>query len=410
MINLLKDRLVRALLVSLSAVYKLQYHILFMIVFVGIGIPLHSLSEEYVEEDIIVEELVSEPQSASQNPTPVVKTYSKGQPKVVIYNNHKVDQTSAQAPNISTQPVVRVTGTPITKVPAVELRQSRQEAELMTEQKIVEKLESSRLRDEQERLNKLFPSESAKTVVANGAAIAPVDISAQAQAPSIVHNNRDSLYLGFHGGQAFNVVQQVENLESYGSFGVSAGSELPGGIILEGSFFFTAHALDPTKPVFFRDVNYQNHFDKSYFTDVDQWSGVLAIKYSPFSTRLRPYVGVAIAYNNWVYNDHYSFDYRCEVLRTPYCPSIGYSSDSVDLGVNIGVDIKLNKKLSIGGSVLINAYNIYHNNDTIDPYAAQQREYNRRASYHGVDHLLYEHFKMEETNWIIASINAKLYF
>ena len=140
MINL-KNRMVNTLLVSLSPIYKLQYHILFLIVFIGIGIPLHSLAEEYVDEDIIIEDLIVAPQS--QTP---VKSYSKEQPRVVIYNNHRVDQSSAQAPNISTQPVVRVTGIPITKAPTVELRQSRQEAELLTEQKIVEKLESSRLR------------------------------------------------------------------------------------------------------------------------------------------------------------------------------------------------------------------------------------------------------------------------
>ena len=398
------------LLVFLSAVYKLQYQILFLIVFVGIGIPLHSISEEYIEEDIIIEDLVSSPQPASQ-PTPVIKTYSEGQPKVVIYNNHKVDQSSAQAPNISTQPVLRVTGTPIIKAPTAELRQSRQEAELITEQRIVEKLESSRLRDEQERLNKLFPTGAAKTVVAGGAAITPVDISAQAQALSSIPNARtDNLYLGFHAGQASNFFQQVDNLESYGSFGVSAGSYFQSGIIIEGSFAFTSHAIAPTQTVFFRDVNYQNHFDNSYSTDIQQWSGMLALKYSPFSSRLKPYLGVVAAYNQWIYRDQYSFDYSCEVLRTPYCPGFDYNSHSVDLGVTVGADVHLNKKLSVGLSIVMNVYNIYHNNTTRDPYAALQEEYNRWSHYQGDRVPIYQHFKMEETNWIIASINAKLYF
>ena len=398
MINL-KNKMVNTLLVSLSPIYKLQYHILFLIVFIGIGIPLHSLSEEYVDEDIIIEDLIVAPQS--QTP---VKSYSE--PKVVIYNNHKVDQSSTQAPNVSTQPVVRVTGVPITKAPTVELRQSRQEAELLTEQKIVEKLESSRLRDEQERLNKLFPSGTAKTVVANGTAMTLVDISAQVQAPSVAQDaHKENLYLGFHGGQAGNILQQVENLESYGSFGISAGSHFQSGIILESSLFFTAHTFDPR----LRGANHRNHFDEGYYTDVDQWSGMLAVKYTPFSSRLKPYLGVVIAYNQWVYRDQYSFDdYDCEMLLTPYCPSLGFNSHSVDLGLNIGADMKLNNKLSIGLSILMNVYNIYHNNTTRDPYAAHRREYNRQAQRFG--DYPYEHFKMEETNWIIASINAKLYF
>ena len=406
MFNLLKNQLMNTLLVSLSAVYKLQYHILFFIVFAGIGIPLHAISEEYVEEDIIIEDLVSVPQS-----TPVIKTYSKGQPKVVIYNNHKVDQSSTQAPNISTQPVLRVAGTPITKAPTAELRQSRQEAELMTEQRIVEKLESSRLRDEQERLNKLFPSGAAKTVVADGAAIAPVDISASASAVSSVPNAyKDNLYLSFHAGQAGNVFQQVDNLESYGSFGVSAGSYFQSGIIMEGSFAFTSHSIAPTQTVFFRDVNYRNHFDNDYSTDIQQWSGMLALKYSPFSSRLKPYLGLVAAYNQWIYRDQYSFDFNCEVLRTPYCPGLDYNSHSVDLGVTVGADVHLNQKLSVGLSVIMSVYNIYHNNTTRDPYATLQQEYNRWSHYHGNTVPIYQHFKMEETNWIIASINAKLYF
>ncbi len=405
MINL-KNRMVNTLLVSLSPIYKLQYHILFLIVFLGIGIPLHSIAEEYVEEDIIIEELAP----ASQTPAPQnqtrVKSYSEIQPKVVIYNNHKVDQSSAQAPNISTQPVVRVTGVPITKAPTVELRQSRQEAELMTEQKIVEKLESSRLRDEQERLNKLFPLESAKTVVVNGTAITPVDISAQVQAPSVVQDtHRENLYFGFHGGQFGTILKYVENLKSYGSFGVSAGSHFQSGIILESSLLFTTHTIVPRK----RDANYRNHADEGYYTDVDQWSGMLAVKYTPFSSRLKPYLGVVIAYNQWIYRDQYSFDYDdCEILRTPYCPSRGFNSHSVDVGLNIGADMKLNNKLSIGLSILMNVYNIYHNNTTTDPYAAHRREYNRQAQRFG--DYPYKHFKMEEMTWIIASINAKLYF
>ena len=408
MFNLLKNRLMDILLVSLSVVYKLQYYILFFIVCAGIGIPLHSIAEEYAEEDIIIEDIQS-PQPASQ-PNPIIKTHSEGQPKVVIYNNHKVDQSSAQSPNISTQPVLRVTGTPITKAPTAELRQSRQEAELMTEQRIVEKLESSRLRDEQERLNKLFPSEAGKTVVVGGTAIAPVDISAQVQASSSPNDHKDNLYLGFHIGQAGNVFQQVDNLESYGSFGVSAGSYFQSGIIIEGSFAFTSHAITPTQTVFFRDINYQNHFDNAYSTDVQQWSGMLAFKYSPFSSRLKPYLGMVAAYNQWIYRDQYSFDYSCEVLRTPYCPGLDYNSHSVDLGVTVGADVHLNKKLSIGLSVIMNVYNIYHSNTTRDPYAALQEEYNRWSHYHGSRVPIYQHFKMEETNWIIASINAKLYF
>ena len=118
-----------------------------------------------------------------------------------------------------------------------------------------------------------------------------VNISAQVQTPSVVQDaHKENLYLGFHGGQSGNILQQVENLESYGSYGVSAGSHFQSGIILESSLFFTPHIINPRHPVNFRDTNHQNHLDKDYYTNVDQWTGTLAVKYTPFSSRLKPYL------------------------------------------------------------------------------------------------------------------------
>ena len=386
----------------LSTVYKLQYHILFTIVFLGISIPLHAISEEYyIDEEDIIEESISPVPAKQKGQT------AEQQPKVIIYNNHQLDQSSAR-PNMSTQPVVRVTGVPITKAPTAELRKSRQEAELLTEQKIVEKLESSRLRDEQERLKKLFPSSPNKTVVAESGS----DLTVNAQVPNLLKEEADNnVFLGFHLGQSGNVLRQVDNLESYGSFGVSAGANSSSGLTVEGSLFFTPHAVSPEGFTAFRDQNLVYYYDEEYYTNISQWSGMLSVKYIPFSSlKLKPYIGIMAIYNIWQYTDYYGFEYNnCRFLNTPYCPDNGYKSHSVDAGLNLGLDVYLNKKLSIGAGLLINIYNIYHNNNTITPYSQYERAFfDRHNPYSSYNE--YQPVKMEETNWIIASINAKLYF
>ncbi|MEK6554975.1 MAG: outer membrane beta-barrel protein, partial [Bdellovibrionota bacterium] len=86
------------------------------------------------------------------------------------------------------QPTTVVSASPLAPSEADELRKARERAEIETEQKIVEKLERSRLQDEQKRLNRLFKpldEEQEKPAVAVIAPVAPVVAAPVAAAPVV---------------------------------------------------------------------------------------------------------------------------------------------------------------------------------------------------------------------------------
>lgn len=365
-----------------------------VIFLMGFILSFSLMAEELIEidkEDIVVVE--------KQGTT--TKAVSESDPKVIIMNNQKVDQQAVHDQNarVSYQPTVRVMGTPISTTYAAELKKSRHEAETQTEQKIVEQLESSRLRDEQERLKKLFGEKSAqKTVVANqvtevdsDTAVDNSEIYTELVSP-VQDQDEDSVYMGFHVGQASNLTRAIENVNSRGSIGLSFGAFDDSGLILESSFLYSKHEFINKNDIY-------NNNNESNSTDVHQLSGVLSLKYTPSLNRFRPYAGAAISYNYWVYSGNIRSEYSCKGLTLEKCDNQN-KSDSIDLGANIGADFQLNKRVSIGFNMFVNILNLYNNR------VAQINAYDDYRNYEDSS----EKVKIEETNWIIASINAKLYF
>ena len=369
-----------------------------IIILMGSVLSFPIIAEEIVEldkEDLVI----AEKQGAT----------AKASPKVVIMNNQQVDQQSMHDQNaqVSSQPVVRVVGAPISTTYASDLKKSRQEAEIQTEQKIVEQLESSRLRDEQERLKKLFGEKSAqKTVVAHpsqtiavedGKAVDNSEVYAELVSPA-QDEDEDSVYIGLQIGQSSNLTRAIENVGSRGSFGLSFGASDDSGLILESSFLYSKHELSQTSDIYENNTDNYNKFDS---TDVYQLSGMLSLKYTPSSNRFKPYVGATVSYNYWVYSDNINSHNACDGLTLERCDNQA-KADSIDLGANIGADFQLNKRISIGFNMFVNILNIYNNRlKENNSYDYTEYEY---------DSIRHENIKVEETNWIIASINAKLYF
>ena len=368
------------------------------ILLMGFILPLSLLAYEDIEidkEDIVI---IKEAGIAA-------KAVSDNEHQVVILNNQQVDQKAVHDQNaqVSHQPIVRVIGTPITATYATELKKSRQNAELQTEQKIVEKLESSRLMDEQERLTKLFGNKPAqKAVVTSSQAIVvegdkAVDgseVYTEVVSP-VQDKGTDRVYMGIHGGQASNLTHSLENVESFGSVGLSFGAYDDSGLILESSFFYAKHEIKNQSGNY-----YYNNAEP--FREVDQLVGSLSLKFTPSSGRFRPYAGVAVSYNYWL-DEYKNADGTC--YNSPYCDnSIQSNYDSVDLGANVGMDFILNHKISIGFNMLINVLNLTHNRPSpkVHPYRLVY------DNYYNVNNA--KEVNLEETNWLIASINAKLYF
>jgi hypothetical protein len=94
---------------------------------------------------------------------------------------------AAPAPELVKQPTTVVEATPLTTSHADDLRKSREQTEVETEQKIVEKLEQSRINDEKKRqdkvLNSMSDDKKEDVVVVPAPAPAPAVVAAPAPAP-----------------------------------------------------------------------------------------------------------------------------------------------------------------------------------------------------------------------------------
>ncbi len=371
-------------------------------------------ADQYIDADDVFEE------------EEVVVVKKSTPPPVVILNQQS--QGQVQKKQIYSQPSVRVDGIPIEKSQAIQLQQSRQEAEIQTEQKILEKLEGTRLRDEQERFKQLFknPANKKKAIIAQNG-VKNIQGNLYRQIPT--NEYKDRVYVGVIGGQITNLGQQVLNLRSYGSFGVSLGAHDESGLIMEGAFYYSTHWLSPNTNVFQNNIFQQNNFlggfnnvggfnnlggfntiGDAFFSTIRQLTGALSLKYTPFSNRFKPHAGVSIAYNLWLYQHNNNFSvnaigFNCH-LGYQFCANGFYKTNSIDLGVTVGVDLSLNKKVDIGFNVLANVLNLYNNHTSV--YA----NYYRNSAFFGVNGLIgaTNPITLEESNWMIASINVKLFF
>ena len=351
---------------------------------------------EYIDEDDVVEESVL-----------VSNKVKPAHAKVIINNQQKVEQKSNTG-QLSNQPTVHVKDVPIRKTFATELRKSRTDAEIETEQKIVEKLESARLRDEQERYNRLFgkpkphsvrESEHTKIVVPHTTHSYPV----QAIAKDTDENDR--AYLGLMAGQITNLSQQLINVQSFGSFGASFGTKDNSGLIIEGALYYSQHQITPMGNLFMNNIfNVGNFFSST----VQHLTGVLALMYSPMTSRMQPYAGVAASYNLWMYqhnNTYNMMNFNCH-LNYQFCANGFYKTNSIDIGINAGMDIKLNKKMDVGVNLLLNILNVYNN------HSRMYNNYYLQSAFYGMNGLFTPTapISLEETNWIIATLSAKFHF
>src|SRR6185312_2601845 len=86
----------------------------------------------------------------------VVQTQTVVAPATATVSAAPAAQAAVSAPSAVVQPTTVIEASPLTESGAEKLRKARQEAELYTEQNIVQKLEQSRLEDEKKRADVLF--------------------------------------------------------------------------------------------------------------------------------------------------------------------------------------------------------------------------------------------------------------
>lgn len=278
--------------------------------------------------------------------------------------NQAPSTATAQLQNTQAQkqPTTVIEATPLKESAAEQIRRTRQDAEVQTEQKIVEKLEQSRMEDEKKRANVLFgdkfnqlsnqQQEVSHPVVQPTPAPVPVQ---QVEEPK--ENVRDIIreelvsvkkaedltpdvpvvietkYVSAMAGVAS--LPDVRNVRGNYSLGVAFGNKYDN-FVLEGAFQFSNYTVDQGAALY--------NYSASYYplnVNVNQYSGQVTGKVQLFSGIIRPVLGALASYSyrsfNWTnMNSGYSTN------------GATAASHAFDIGALGGVDLEFNNKYSLG--------------------------------------------------------------
>ncbi len=290
-----------------------------------------------------------------------------------LYKEKQASGTSAPAPQqqiqvqiveAQKQPVTVIEDSPLSESKADQLRKSRQEAELYTEQTIVEKLEQSRIEDEKRRAEALFgdrlnKKEEAPAQVVAPVALPPVVVPAQpvVVAPAVVEaapaaevltkeDLKSELKMALEEAKAAQpeVIKDktfvsvmagtgdyadVANVRSQYAAGFALGREFQNRIQVEGTFGYSKYEVEQIADFF-----YNPFFPR--MTEVSQYNLGVGARYKLLTGMFQPMIGGLMSYTQREYKDTQFTTNRND-----------YNSTAIDLGLNISTDIMLSEKMSL---------------------------------------------------------------
>jgi len=356
--------------------------------------------------------------TVAQNDTTVITESEPAQGVVIMNSNTNTNSASAAA----VQPVTIVEAAPVADSKAELMRKARQSEEVKTEQKIVEKLEESRLREEQQRAERLFgdrieaPAAAAtatavatpNSAAASATAIVSEPVEAKPVTPTQVtierveivqpaapmreeryepaapvavsrmdieeekEEGRDRLFVGaILGAPNYS----ASNVKSNFGLGVSVGTILKTDWVLEGSFLFSNHSVD-------------TYWQYPLYRDLDQYDFSIAAKYYILSGRLKPYLGGSATYIYRKYQDRSQYGDAWNANPN----STEEDTHAVNAGLTAGVDFALNDNILLGAGLDYN-FNLMNRQDFQAQYSIPS----------GVKAL-------EEIDYTVIKINAKMTF
>lgn len=273
------------------------------------------------------------------------------------------------------QPTTVIEAAPLTESNAEKLRKSRQDAELSTEQSIVEKLEKSRLEDEKRRAEVLFgdkfntlaapvqapkaevqPVETAVVIPAQTVAVAPVVVST-AEVKKEEKMDREAIrgevtavlselkskedekpkttsYLGLLVGSGD--YPDAVNVRGQGSIGVALGRKFEDRLVVEGSFLYSNYSVEQRDGSCMVDVYGQTQCYPR-ITEMNQYSTSGLVKYQLLDGMLRPEIGTLLSYTYRTFSD------------TQFALSDdSVSSQALDMGVMTGASLEITKSFALG--------------------------------------------------------------
>ncbi len=284
-------------------------------------------------------------------PTQNVLILGRGQSQSQGY----VQQAPQPQTYVQAQPTTIVEATPLTDSRAAQLRRVRQDTEVQTEQKIAEKLESSRIDDEKKRADRLFGNKLENEEIAPAPAavqVVPVQqVQQQSNEPSLKEVKEDIInsvktelnaqkeekkkdrtyFAGMLGSTEY---KDAVNVDSNYAAGFAIGSMLDSGFSVEGTFTWSNLYVTP---------GYWG-YNRSIYEELDQYNIGATVKYSPMIGMVSPNIGATATFTHRVYNQ------KNDYADTYWNRSIDNESesDAVDLGVVVGLDVHISEKFVIG--------------------------------------------------------------
>ncbi len=305
--------------------------------------------ELYAEVDSEIEQLQSNSPSASSN------SQSRSQGSVVTQTI--VVPTQQQA--VQKQPETIIEASPLSNSRADSIRRGRQEEELKTESRIVEKLEQSRLEDEKKRASILFGDKFDNLQNVQQAPVQAPPSHIQPQ-PIVVEKNelsrddvREEVRAALDDDK--NVIEPVNEQRYFvatagigqypdvsaikGNYSLGAGfGNRFDYFLVEGSFTYSNYTVTG-------DYNPAGTFNVVYSDfDMNQYQGSMTAKYQMLGGFVRPVIGGLVSYSYRQYVANYNTG------STRSGGEVG-NSHAIDLGILAGVDLEFNSKMSFGADM-----------------------------------------------------------
>lgn len=375
---------------------KNKFSVMLLMAFVPVAVMAQSSLDEEINAELdrmYQNQLKSQTQSAKPATGPAVQVNVQAQPQVTSLQSTNQGTSSSQGQyqtqaQAQKQPTTLIEASPLVESRADKIRKTRQDAEVSTEQTIVEKLEESRLEDEKRRAEVLFgdkfnalqnQNKAQQQVVAPIAvpvvapvvqqqpAVIPVVVQEQAVVePVAVKATEEKLDREAIRGEVNAALSEFkkedEKPKSMTYFGVMTGSgDYPDAVNVKGqyslglamgrnfndrtvgelSFLYTNYQVE--QPLQYGNgacvPNYLSGGCDYYprITEMNQYSTSGLVKYQLLGGALRPEVGALVSYTYRTFSDK-QFALSDAVL----------TSQAVDLGLMMGASIQLSDSFSLG--------------------------------------------------------------
>ena len=312
----------------------------------------------------------------AENDSVNAETAGESQTKqgVIILN------TTTVAPATSQQPATVVEAAPAVESKAEALRKARVGAEVSTEQKIVEKLEESRLKEEQERADRLFgnkfdaPATAAQsqTVVVPAEkpaqptqvtiekveivqpaqsqlaapeiqSVKPVEEAPKAEATSSLAVSEEEAAAPVKANQLYvsgalgGVSYDASNVKGNFGGGFAVGMLMNERVAVEASFLYSNHFID-------------TFWNPGIYRELDQYDIGINAKYYILTTRLQPYIGAGVSY--------ITRNYKQRIVTQNVYGSVSVAdgpsedqTEAINLNLMAGADFVVNDHFRIGGGL-----------------------------------------------------------